>query len=106
MPSHQVSRQSPDISDVREACPGSTLSRDGPRSDDEQIRSAAGGRIDDAVGPSGSNHHDLVTTAHPNRHERSLCDWTAEIHGPSRQPGEALPGGRTCPSLLILATSC
>ena len=38
-------------------------------------------------------------TSHPNLGKRSPGDWTQTTRGPSRQPGEALPGGRKCPSV-------
>ena len=52
------------------------------------------------------NHRDAVMTSHPNLGKCSSGDWTPRTRGPSRQPGEALPGGGICPSLLTLITSC
>jgi hypothetical protein len=52
------------------------------------------------------NHRDAVMTFHPNLGECSSGDWTPTTCGPSRQPGDALPGGGICPSLLTLVTFC
>jgi len=52
------------------------------------------------------NHRDAVMTSHPTLGECSSGDWTPTTCGPSRQPGEALPGGGICPSLLTLVTFC
>ena len=77
-----------------------------------RARPARGG---DALGltPSASarsrrdrNHRDAVMTSHPNLGKCSSGDWIPRTRGPSRQPGEALPGGGICPSLLTLVTSC